>query len=89
MNQINYISILHEDIDATPIFGYIKKVGNRWAVFGWENEHNEQKIGDEYTNIDAAVVCRSIDQFGLREGPICINWWDCRIDKRIRSVFKN
>lgn len=74
---------------SRPIFGYIKKVGSRWAVFGWENSRGEQKVGDvEFTNIDAATASRSIDHFGLREGPLCINWWDCRIDKSIDSVLK-
>ena len=72
-----------------PQFGYIKKIGDRWAVFGWENSNGEQAIGDiEYTNIDPQLVADSIDHFGLREGPFLINWWDCRIDKSINSVIR-
>lgn len=56
------------------LFGYIKKIGDRWAVFGWENSYGEQAIGDvEYTNIDPQLVADSVDHFGLREGPFTIN----------------
>ena len=72
-----------------PLFGYIKKIGDRWAVFGWENSYGEQAIGDiEYTNIDPQLVADSTDHFGLREGPFVLNWQDCRIDKSIASVIR-
>ena len=72
-----------------PLFGYIKKIGDRWAVFGWENSYGEQAIGDvEYTNIDPQLVADSTDHFGLREGPFTLNWQDCRIDKSIASVIR-
>lgn len=72
----------------SPLFGYIKKIDGRWAVFGWENSHGEQAIGGiEYTNIDPQLVADSTDHFGLREGPFVLNWQDCRIDKSIASVI--
>jgi hypothetical protein len=74
-----------------PIFGYIKKIDSRWAVFGWNNLHGEQAIGDvEYTNINPQLVIDfdSVNNFALREGPFIINRGDCRIDKSINSVVR-
>ena len=74
-----------------PLFGYIKKINSRWAVFGWNNLHGEQAIGDvEYTNIDPQLVIdsNSADNFALREGAFHINCVDCRIDKSINSVVR-
>ena len=73
----------------SPLFGYIKNIDGRWAVFGVEISHGEQAIGDiEYTNIDTRLVADSTDHFGLREGPFVLNWQDCRIDKSIASVIR-
>lgn len=68
------------------LYGYVKKVGNRWAVFGW-NENTETVGTVEYTNIDAETACKSEGHSSVCEGPCIITWWDCRIDKSIDSVI--
>lgn len=90
MNSIN-VKVPKTYPGKKPLFGYIKKIDDRWAVFGWENSHGQQAIGNiEYTNIDPQLVINSesASNFELREGPFTINWRDCRIDKNINSVIR-
>lgn len=90
MNSIN-VKVPKTYPGKMPLFGYIKKIDGRWAVFGWENSYGQQAIGNiEYTNIDPQLVINSTsaENFKLREGPFNINWLDCRIDKSINSVIR-